>query len=372
MAVAPAVNLESNLLGYLRVQLHAPDLVYGALPERFPTGVENRVYGLRLVSAPAPFDGPLVMRLYGAMAEPGHARIEAAVQNAVAEQGFPAPAVVHVCEDESVLGGQFILMQRLPGQVMLEVLATTDAGLIAPIRNWRGLLFRMPEVVAGVMASLHALNPDLLLERLAQSGAPRSALSMESHLAAIAERIDRAGLDVYRDGIRWLIQRAPAEPARLAICHGDLWFGNVLELHGRVTGLVDWSRISARVADPAYDVGASSVVLAGGMADIPAALRLIGRIVQRGMAQRFIRAYQERLPVDLERAGFYQLVRCIDYLSYVAWRRNEPTARARAERDMLDIPGSTEGLRAIFLKGTGISLPMPPAPHRSRTPTPNP
>lgn len=36
------------------------------------------------------------------------------------------------------------------------------------------------------------------------------------------------------------------------LVHGDLWFGNTLWEHGRLTGIVDWD--GARVADPAHDV----------------------------------------------------------------------------------------------------------------------
>jgi hypothetical protein len=62
----------------------------------------------------------------------------------------------------------------------------------------------------------------------------------------------------------------------------------------------------------------------------------------------------------MDAVRYYQLVRCLDFLSFVAWRRLEPSLRAREERDMLDVAGSTEGLEVFFRKRTGIALPMPP------------
>jgi hypothetical protein len=102
------------------------------------------------------------------------------------------------------------------------------------------------------------------------------------------------------------------------------------------------------------------VALAAGMADIPAFLRIIGRWFQRGMSNRFLKAYERARDVDMTAVRFYQLVRCIDFLSYVAWRRLDPSIRAREERDMLDIAGSTEGMERFFHRATGIKLPMPP------------
>jgi aminoglycoside phosphotransferase (APT) family kinase protein len=356
-------ELANKLLAYLRVQIKTPDLAYASRPERFSAGVENRVYGLRLDGAPHELDGPLVLRLYADGTEPSRARLEAAVHRAATTQGFPAPRVSHVCEDAMVLGAPFILMERLPGRIMLEPIAQVGAGMLAPIRNWRGLLVRMPAVMAELMASLHQLDPVVLERELAGVGLDRRELSMEAHLQSIAERIDGAGLTGFAAAMTWLMDHRPPQPPRLAICHGDLWFGNVLEEGRRVTGLIDWSSISVLIADPAYDVGTTSVMLAAGMADMPWALRLISGWFQRGMSSRFVKQYRRWRAVDMDAVRFYQLVRCLDFLSYVAWRRLDPSLRAREERDMLDIAGSTEGLEAFFRKRTSIALLMPPREH---------
>src|ERR1700674_1215772 len=130
-------ELADKLLAYLRVRMKAPELGYSSFPERFTAGVENRVYGLRLAGAPPDVDASLVLRLYAAGTEPQHAHLDAAVQRAASAQGCPAPRVVDVCEDPSVLGAPFILMERLAGRIMLEPMAQVGAGLLAPIRNLR-------------------------------------------------------------------------------------------------------------------------------------------------------------------------------------------------------------------------------------------
>jgi len=98
------------------------------------------------------------------------------------------------------------------------------------------------------------------------------------------------------------------------------------------------------------------------MADMPWALRVISGWFQRRMSNRFLKQYRQRGAVDMDAVRYYQLVRCIDFLSFVASRRLDPALRAREERAMLDISGSTEGLESFFSKRKGISLPMPPRP----------
>ncbi len=175
----------------------------------------------------------------------------------------------------------------------------------------------------------------------------------------IEDRVAAAGLTGFQEAVALLRHRPPPEPDRLAVCHGDFWFGNVLEQGGQVTGVIDWSGISVLIADPAYDIGTTSVMLAAGMADLPSALRAISSWFQRGMSNRFLKLYRRRRPIDMDAVRYYQLVRCVDFLSYVAWRRLDPTLRTREGRDLLDIAGSTEGLEALFAKRTGLRLPMP-------------
>jgi aminoglycoside phosphotransferase (APT) family kinase protein len=355
-------TIDASLLAYLRDALDAPGLAFASPPERFTAGVENRVYGLQLSGAAPDLSGSLVLRLYGLGSEGARARLEATVQASVSQQGFPAPRPLHVCEDTAVLGAPFMIMERLPGQILLEPIANVQAGLWAPLRNWRGLLFRMPVIVADLMAWLHRLDPNLLRRALTDAGIGPDLLSVGEHLRAIRERVAAGGLRGYDEALDWLDARRPPEPDQLAICHGDLWFGNVLVEGGRVSGVIDWSSISVLIADPAYDVGTTSVMLAAGMADVSGVLRAIAGRFQRGMSDRFLNRYGRQRFINDDAVAYYQLVRCVDFLSYVACRRRDATLRARPDRDLLDVPGSAEGLEALFNRRTGLRMEMPPRP----------
>ena len=80
-----------------------------------------------------------------------------------------------------------------------------------------------------------------------------------------------------REGLRWLVEHRPAEPARLSICHRDFHALNVLFADGEVTGIVDWGGLL--VADPVFDV-ANTVML----------LTIPGRLLKDDLLERGMRA----------------------------------------------------------------------------------
>lgn len=356
-----AGNLSAGLIEYLRTALPAPEAVYSEEPTRFASGVETRVYSLRLSGAPEAFAGPLVLRVFDTSTIEERPRLEAAVQNAVVAMGFPAPPVLHVCGDPAPLGGPFIIMERLPGGVMLGSLTRPGTDIIDLVRLLPSLLARMPPVIAGLQAKLHALDSLSLKEMLRTDGVDPSLLSLDSHIGRMKARVDRVNLPGFAEGLNWLRARRPAEPTRLSMCHGDLWFGNVLQRGLRVSGVVDWSMDAMLIGDPAYDVGVTSVGLAAGGADVPFPLRPVARGVQLLLSLAFLRAYRARAPVDREVVRYYQLFRCLDFLSWVAQRVVSPELRARDEPSMLDIEGATKGFVSFFRKRTGITLVMPTA-----------
>src|ERR1700685_4490154 len=81
------------LLDYLRSATACPALAYAEAPTRMSGGYDATILRFSLRDAPAPFSGPLVLRLFQATVDEDRAPREAAVQNALAELEFPAPRV---------------------------------------------------------------------------------------------------------------------------------------------------------------------------------------------------------------------------------------------------------------------------------------
>jgi hypothetical protein len=86
-------DIVRSLLGYLRSLTACQLLAYAEAPARMSGGYDATILRFSLASAPDPFSGPLVLRLFQATVDAQRALREAAVQNALADLGYPAPRV---------------------------------------------------------------------------------------------------------------------------------------------------------------------------------------------------------------------------------------------------------------------------------------
>ena len=74
------------------------------------------------------------------------------------------------------------------------------------------------------------------------------------------------------------------------VCHGDLHPLNLLAVGTNVTAVIDWT--GARLADPAYDVACTAVLLAQAPLAAPAVVQPALRAVGRSLARRFVKQYR--------------------------------------------------------------------------------
>jgi aminoglycoside phosphotransferase (APT) family kinase protein len=147
------------------------------------------------------------------------------------------------------------------------------------------LLRRIPDLLAGSMARLHALDPDVVRGQLEQvSEVPVTVPGLLSALARSATGFGRADLAA---AARWLTEHPP-RPAPDVICHGDLHPFNLLADGDRVS-VLDWS--NALLAPRAYDLGATSLMLSEPPLRVPGWQRPLVRMFGRVLARRFISGY---------------------------------------------------------------------------------
>ena len=86
-------QISDKLLAYLRVTLNNPNINYDIPPTQILGGNEAFTYRFKLTRVPSDLTGPLVLRLFQPYRSPEQAIGESAVQNALAAQGYPVPAV---------------------------------------------------------------------------------------------------------------------------------------------------------------------------------------------------------------------------------------------------------------------------------------
>jgi aminoglycoside phosphotransferase (APT) family kinase protein len=242
--VRTSENLDwQRLADYLRDALHLGDAEMQV--EQFPGGHSNLTYLLRfgeneMVLRRPPF-GPVPPRAHDMARE---SRVLAAVH-----PHFPlAPKPYLLCEDTSVIGAVFYVMERRRG-------ITIRTEEPAPIAGDVELRRRISGSVIDTLADLHAI--DVVANGLDSLGKPAGFMARQIrgwterwHGSKTSEIPDMESLAV------WLEAHTPADAARPSLVHGDYKLDNVMldaARPDRLVGVFDWEM--SAVGDPLVDVG---------------------------------------------------------------------------------------------------------------------
>ncbi|MBV9839176.1 MAG: phosphotransferase family protein [Solirubrobacterales bacterium] len=222
---------------------------------------------------------------------------EARIQLALAPLGVRVPRVLAVCEDESVLGVPFYLMEELRGSVLTERLPAA----IDTVEQRR----RLGDEVLDALVALHAVDwersalqigrPTGYLERQLRRWSGLWEVNATRELPACVQLGER------------LRESAPASPPSTFV-HGDYRVGNLMvsdQPPARLLAILDWEM--ATIGDPLADLGYLVVGWSeAGAAEHP--LLLTPATARRGFPTRaeLIARYAERSGRDVSRIGWYQ------------------------------------------------------------------
>jgi len=238
------------LAAYARPRLQAVlgdgfDLSAPLTVEQFPGGHSNLTYLMRFgdqefVMRRPPF-GPVALKAHDMARE---YRILEAVHPV-----FPlAPRPLVLCEDKSIIGSTFYIMERRHGLVVRSSEPPELSDRPAERR-------RVSEAMVAALAALH--NVDISAPTLSALGKP--AGFVERQVIGWSERWRRSQTSDLPEMdmlAAWLTAHLPSDPARPALVHGDFKLDNVMlaaDDPGRIVGVFDWEM--SAVGDPLIDLG---------------------------------------------------------------------------------------------------------------------
>jgi len=347
-------EVTSGLLAYLRTALRDDRLSFAEPPARITGGFDTLIYGFQLNGAPEELSGPLILRIFREnpkvpVGGQKRARFEAAVHSAVVGLGYPAPRVLRVSATTVNLAGAFLIMERLPGRIMLESFFKPSP-----------LLFRLHSILANSQVRLHALDPEPLLRAIEAEGFSRGMVNFEEKWNQIQRHIDRLSLEGLQPGLRWLEAHRPAEPEDKVICHGDFHPLNILMVGRVVSGVIDWPNVT--IADPAYDVGATLALFGQGPLDLPDFLQKIVAALRRLMLWGYFRAYQRQRHLNPKAVRYYEALRLLGFLTESSEHRlaDAGIIERPAKPTAFAAPHVIKGIISRFRQITGTTLTVPP------------
>ena len=230
------------LAGFLRGKLEGAER--GISVEQFPSGHSNLTYLLRAGEREYVLRrGPL-----GPVPPKAHdmAR-EYRVLQAIHPHFPEAPEPYLLCEDQSVLGAVFFVMERRKGVILRNEIPSE----ILRLPNYPRVI---SEAFVQCLARLHAI--DVVQTGLLALGKPEGFL--ERQVQGWANRWNRAQterLPEMDEVVRWLAAHLPASPAP-TIVHNDFKLDNLMLRGGSadaVQAVLDWEMTT--VGDPLADLG---------------------------------------------------------------------------------------------------------------------
>jgi aminoglycoside phosphotransferase (APT) family kinase protein len=249
--VRPAEQLDSaRLSAYLRGRLPACriaglDLSRDMEVMQFPGGHSNLTYLVRFG------DAELVLRRppFGPVPPKAHDIAREHRWLTALHPVFPlAPRAWLLCDDPSVIGSIFYIMERRRGIVVRHHEPPALAGH-PEVRR------RVSEALVDALSDLHAI--DIAANGLADLGKPSGFV--ERQVRGWTERWQRSkttDLSEMDALAEWLIRRLPPDPLRPTILHGDFKLDNVMldaDDVGRIVSVFDWEM--SALGDPLVDVG---------------------------------------------------------------------------------------------------------------------
>jgi aminoglycoside phosphotransferase (APT) family kinase protein len=171
------------------------------------------------------------------------------VMGALHATGVPVPSMLVLCEDESVIGRAFYVMEFMPGRVLW------DQSLPSLDKTARGLIY---DEMNRVIAALHSV--DVAGVGLGSYGKPGNYFERQigrwtkQYLASITEPIE--AMDRL---IEWLPAHIPAsarDDTQVSVVHGDYRLDNLVfdANEPRIIAVLDWelSTIGHPLADFSY------------------------------------------------------------------------------------------------------------------------
>lgn len=244
--IRPGEDLDREPLeSYLRKQLPATDGLPAMELEQFPGGHSNLTYLVRFG------EQEFVLRRppFGPVAPTAHDMPrEYKLLTAVHPHFPPAPRPYLLCEDSSIIGAPFYLMERRRGLVIRRDTPPEIGGDL-------GLRRRVSEVMIDTLAELHEI--DIYQTGLDAIGKPVGFLTRQ--VRGWTERWQRAkttDLAAIEEVIRWLNSRIPPEPQPATVVHNDFKLDNVMldpDDPTRIIAVLDWEMCT--VGDPLVDLG---------------------------------------------------------------------------------------------------------------------
>jgi len=227
------------------LQSHIPGLADGPLElKQFQGGASNLTYLLKIGERETILRRPPA----GTKAKTAHDMGREFRVMQKLNPHFPCPRPLAYCEDESLIGSTFYVMEKLQGVILRRDL---PKGLSVTPEQARRLSLNLIDT----LIQLHTLD----YEAAGLSDLGKPAGYVERQISGWCERFEKVITDDVpkcEELMAWIKAKQPADSPRPGIVHNDYRFDNVVlspQDGSSIVGVLDWEM--ATLGDPLLDLG---------------------------------------------------------------------------------------------------------------------
>ncbi len=350
--LSSAEQVGQVLGSYLSEKLRLP-VRFAEGPTAITAGWETYIFAFRLIATDGEpsgekfaelLDRELILRVYQGDSALAKGETEFLAQRLLVDAGYPAPKP-HLFEPDVTLFGQpFMIMDKVPGRPMVEVIAASG-----PLTA-----LKMMRLLGSTHARLHALD-------ISQADVPEPTgpSPLDGALLGARRLIEEEGVHALIPLVAWIDERKDAMSQEGAsVLHLDLHPLNVLIDDGEVSGVIDWPNVA--IGDAYFDVATTVTLLATGPvpADLPAWARLLLPTARRLLVHQYLAGYTRQRPLERGRLPVYEVAAALRWLVFsqlVRYIRPE-TIGVKAESSALVSQREIDALCRFIGRRTGLDL----------------
>ena len=291
---------EAKLAEFLATQIGGGEISV----EQFPSGNSNLTYCVKIGSTEYVLRRPP----FGNTVKSAHdmAR-EYSVLAKLSAVYPPAPKPLLFCQDESIIGSEFFLMERRNGLIIrgkMPIPTATEGG--STIENSQEFRSKVVDSFIQTLADLHSL--DFNSAGLGQLGKPDGYVKRQ--VDGWTKRYFNAKTDTFPElekSIAWLADNTPVDE-KVSLIHNDYKFDNIMLNPNDLTEIIavlDWEM--ATIGSPLMDFGTTLGYWMGAEAgdellNMPFNPRVLMENISR---QQLADIYAEKTGTDLSNILFY-------------------------------------------------------------------
>ena len=223
---------------------------------------------------------------------------EARLLTGVQDADVRTPPVLAMCDDESVIGAPFYVMEYIEG-----VVVTTQ---MPPELDSDDDRRRAGEELVDALAEIHAVD----WRACGLEGKPTGYLERQlRRFNGLWEHNKTRELPVIQELAGWLAENMPESPES-TIVHGDYRLGNVMLAHdtpARLIAIFDWEL--STIGDPLADVGYMTVTWAESGDPDDTSFASLSAVTRQGgfpTREELIERYEERTGRSMSALNWYQ------------------------------------------------------------------